>query len=243
MITEIKKDSDSKQKDNTRNFTKLSYANDFGRFQKVGEIRDLIPRFKDYYYKVKLENEAKYSAMKIIVEFQEIVKPLIFCPYPNQFMSWRKKWDKDIMGQLGYIIEEKKKSNKIKTAIKMNNDIGISIIPSDDDLEGGVKTLAGSLINDASTMLEEDIDNSDLMTSDELIKRRSYIVNVMAHVTKLVHGKEALKLKSNANQRENAGFLINLLNQASSGKITPKTIEALKSSITTNTQIEEDVKS
>lgn len=209
----------------------LFYAKKFGRFQKIGELRDMIPQFKEYYYAKKLENKGDYSAMKIVLEFQQVVAPMIFCPYPNQFRAWRKKWDMDILEKLGYEEQIAAENKKIKVAIQLRNEEGVIQVPDEASLEGGMKTLAGALINDAAKMLADDQQMPEIFTPDELIKRRNYSLNVMAHVTRLVHGKEALRIKSNANQRENAGFLMNILNQATSGKLSPETLTLLKGSI------------
>ena len=212
-------------------FDNLFYAKVFGRFQKIGEMRDLIPQFRDYYLKVKLENKGQYSAMKIVLEFQKLVEPLIFCPYPAQFRLWRKKWDIEVLEQLGFEEQVAAKNKSIIVAVNLRNEEGGIQVPDEVDLEGGAKTLAGSLINDAASMLARDQAMEDIFTPDELIKRRNYVMNVMKYVTQMVHGKEALRLKASAGARENAGFLLNLLNQATSGKITEETIQILKGSV------------
>ncbi len=222
-------ENDEEERKHIVKLSTLFYAQDYGRFQRVGEYRDLIPKFKDFYYKRKMETTAKYSSMKIVSEFQETIKPLIFCPYPNQYRMWRKKWDVEIMANFSFRRETAKTEKALrienKKNLKENNNVDM------DGLEGGVNTLADSLLSDATGMLSGDQDMENLLSSDELIKRRNYILNVMRHVTRLVQGKEALKLKSNANQRENAGFLMNILNQATSGKLTTEALNVLKGSV------------
>jgi len=209
-------------------FNTLMYASKLGHFQKIGEIRDLIPQFKKFYYEIKKKTKQKYSSIKIITEFQDVIDPETFCPFPNQYQMWRRKWDLDISDQL---YNEKHGGAPDKRVVKFVEEEA----PSESDLELGTKTLAGELINDAARILKKDQELEEIFTPDELMKRRTYILNVMTHVTKLVQGKEGLKLKASANQRENAGFLMDLLRQASSGTISPETIAILKGSIVTPT--------
>ena len=80
-------------------------------------------------------------------------------------------------------------------------------------------------------LFRSDQDNEDSYDEEILVKRRSYILNVFNYVTKAVHGKEALKLKSNADKRETFGFLTALINRSTAGKITPDEMQLLKQSI------------
>jgi len=85
-------------------------------------------------------------------------------------------------------------------------------------------------LNDAMQMLKEDQELEEIYTNDELIKRRSYIINVFSHATRLVHGKASLMLKASEESRNTAGFLMSLLSRATAGKITDEEMALLKSS-------------
>ena len=91
------------------------------------------------------------------------------------------------------------------------------------------------LINDAVKQLQDDANLEEIYSSDELIKRKSYALNVFAHVTRNVQGKEALKIKKSAETRETAGFLLNLLNAAKAGKMTENDMTVLKNAVVVET--------
>jgi len=97
-----------------------------------------------------------------------------------------------------------------------------------DTLEQGANTLAGELINDALQTMRDTQELEDVYSTEEIIKRKNYVLNVMAHTTRLVHGKAALMLKASEEKRNNASFLMDLLAKASSGKMTPEEMEMLK---------------
>lgn len=220
-------------KHTTKSLGDLFYWGKLGRFQKIGEIADLIPKFKDFYYEKKFEN-TKNSAMKIIRDFQADVDPLMFVPYPAQYRSWRVKWDKDILEQMGMRTAELALKKEVNAVVKMRDENNKLLIPDHENIEGGMNTLAGALINDAMGMLNEDKESEEIYTSDELIKRRNYMLQVMAHTTRLVQGEKGLKIKANAEKRETAGFLMELLKSARSGKMSEEQMALLKDSMLPN---------
>ena len=87
------------------------------------------------------------------------------------------------------------------------------------------------LTNDAVRMLQDDQELEDIYDSDQLIKRKTYVLNVFAHVTRHVQGKEALKIKKQGENRETAGFLMHLLGMAKAGKLDPNDMTVLKSAV------------
>lgn len=202
-------------------------------YQKVAEITDLIPAFKEYYYQEKIKNP-QAALYPMLREFNETVlypEGRKFHPYPTQVRFWRKKWDIDIMNQRSesdkeLVIYEPK---RIKQVIKTRGEDGELIYggPSEGDLEGGARSLAGELINDAAQMLRDDQELEDMYTTADLVKRKQYVVNVLAHVTKLVHGKAALMLKASEEKRNNTNFLMNLLAKASAGTLSDDEMDAL----------------
>lgn len=99
------------------------------------------------------------------------------------------------------------------------------VAPQENDLEQGLRTLAGELTNDAISVLHQD---QKLGLYD--VKRRLYCATVLAHVTKSVHGSASLRLKASAEKRENAGFLMNLLSKAAAGTLTDEEMKVLKAS-------------
>jgi hypothetical protein len=213
------------------------FGDTFTGFNKIGEIKDLIPAFKDFYYQAKVK-DPNATLKSITREFNtEVCAPVQkkFHPYINQLRAWRKKWDLDLMQQMAgkeVILAEDFEKRNIHQVIKTRNDERALVVgmPTDVELEGGLRTLGGEIMNDAIQMLRDDQELEEIYTSDELMKRRNYIVNVFGHVTKLVHGKAALMLKMSEEKRNNASFLMTLLAKASAGKITDDEIEILEAS-------------
>jgi hypothetical protein len=207
------------------------YGEKFERFNKIGEIVDLLPTFKEWYYEARVK-EPNCTISSIVQSFNEqCAEPLgrTFFPYNSALRTWHRKWDLDLMQKKmdkDIIITPEK---KIAQVIKTRNE-GELILDGADDatLESGVRTLGGELLNDAFQMLRDDQELEDVIDSDILVKRRNYILNVFGHVTKLVHGKAALMLKASEEKRNNASFLMTLLAQATAGKMSDEQLDMLK---------------
>jgi hypothetical protein len=210
---------------NTKRFS--FYENFDGRYHKVNELRDLIPQFKAFYYAEKRKEPGK-SAIKIINAYNAQITPLTFFPWEKQYKLWRKKWDAELMAIQGYQEEQK----EIRQLIKVRDDQNVSIVPSDDSLEAGAKTLGGELLNDALSILKKDQEEEDLYEDEIIVKRRNYVLNVYNYVTRSAHNKEALRLKSNSEKRETMGFLMDLMSMATAGKLTDEDMALLKQSST-----------
>lgn len=207
-------------------------AENFKRWNKVGEIVGLLPLWKEFYYerRVKEENISITALLKEFNQKHAYPESLTFHPYPTQVKIWRTKWDRDIL--------EKKMEMKVALVPSTQKEIrqiiktkeGDNFVAPDDvSLEQGVRTLGGELINDALQMLRDDQNLGELYSDEVLLKRRNFIVNVFAHTTRLVHGKATLMLKASAEKREGAGFMMGLLAKAASGKMTDEEMNMLKS--------------
>lgn len=212
---------------NAQGKRRLSFYEGFdGHYHKVGEIRDLIPQFKAFYYADKRKDPSK-SAIKIINDFNRQIAPLTFFPWEKQYRLWRKKWDAELLTEKGYKIQQR----EIRQLVKLQDEQNATIVPDEHTLELGAHTLAGELLNDAMGILKRDQDSEDAYEEEILIKRRNYVLNVFNYVMRAVHGKEALKIKSNAEKRETFGFLTALINRSTAGKITDEEMELLKQSV------------
>lgn len=210
----------------TRYTSKFSFYENFdGHYHKVHEIRDLIPQFKAFYYAEK-RKDLSMSAIKIINAYNAQITPLTFFPWEKQYKSWRKKWDAELLAIQGYHEEQK----EVRELVKVRDERSALIVPEDETLEAGARTLAGELLNDAMGILKQDQEQEDLYEDDIIVKRRNYVLNVYNHVTRSAHSKEALRLKSNAEKRETMGFLMDLMSHATAGKITDDQMEILKAS-------------
>lgn len=209
---------------------KQIYGEKFTGFQKVAEFRDLIPAFKELYYEMRIK-DPKVTLTAICHRYNEIVfekHGRYFYPSMSHMRQMRKVWDADMLAKRG--LSEYEEDKKVKGIVKMRKENGDFSVPGDGDLEDGVRTLGGELLNDAMQMLRDDREDEDIISGDALIKRRNYIVNVFSHATKLVHGKAALMLKASEEKRNTAGFLMTLLARATSGKMTEEEMALLESS-------------
>lgn len=217
------------------------YGDTFTGYQKVGELTELIPLFKDYYYERRIAHmEVKRGdLLRTIQAFNiEVAAPrgMKFHPYTTQLRSWVKKWDADILATKRGMTEEETAVVPLKTIrqiVKTRGEEDTLLAPDDNSLEAGVRTLGGELINDAMQMLQDEQSNPpDFLEGELAIKRRNYVVNVFSHATKLVHGKAALMLKASEEKRNTAGFLMNLLAKATAGKMSDTEVELLETAYT-----------
>jgi hypothetical protein len=215
---------DEKAQENTK--PKFSLYEGFdGRYQKVGEIRELIPQFKTFYL-AERRREPERSAMKIINDFNKTIAPFTFFPWEKQYRLWRKKWDAQILAEQGYREEQKAARQIVKL-----QDEQVAIVPDEYALEAGAHTLAGELLNDALGILKQDQESEESYEDEIIVKRRNYVLNVFNYVMRASHGKQVLNIKTNAEKRETADFMMTLLNRAAAGKLTDKEMEMLRASI------------
>lgn len=207
------------------------YGDKFTRYMRVGEIVDLLPAFKEFYYSAKIKNP-NASIIPILQGFNtEVAEPMgrFFHPNTSQVRIWRRKWDLDLMQQMTDKELSVVEGRNIHQVIKTRDDERRLVLGVDDnELEAGVRTLGGELLNDAMQMLRDDQELEEIYDDETLMKRRNYIVNVFSHATKLVHGKAALMLKASAEKRETAGFLMNLLAKATAGKLSDDEMQMLE---------------
>lgn len=211
---------------------KSMYGDRFTDFQNVRDIRRFIHQFKDYYYQKKYERPETRIVEAVRAFNEEVVYPLhmTFFPTKNQILIWETKWDTDIAsqrkaGDFELSIRQGSIGQLMKT--RDGDDNLLLGVTTDSDLERGVRTLAGELVNDAAQMLRDDQRIGDIYEDEVLIKRRAYILNVFGHVTKQVQGKAALTLKANEEKRNDASFLMTLLSKATAGTLSPEEMEML----------------
>lgn len=209
------------------------YGETFIGYQKIEEYRDLIPAFKDLYYSERMKDRT-VKVTHLLKQFNKDLEESgrKFHPYTNVITGWRKKWEKDILekeGQMMEITPKKKMQQVLKTRAGGENGIVEYVAPAYESLEQGLQTFGGELMNDAMGMLKDDQELEDIYESDELIKRKMYVVNVFGHITKMVHGKASLLLKASQEKRENASFLMDIMKKATAGKMGVEEINALRS--------------
>lgn len=222
------------------------YGPEFPGFHKLADIKDLIPAFKEYYYQEKIKND-KTTLTFILNSFNtETCKPLARTFYPslNQVRLWRKKWDLDLMqqkqGKELILMDDVEKKN-IKQVLKTRGDDRELILggTTDGELEMGMRTLGGELMNDAMQMLRDDQELEEVYEPEILVKRRSYVLNVFSHVSKLVISKAALMLKASEEKRNNAGFMMSLIAKAQSGKMSDEEMALLRTAYVPKKDVEQ----
>lgn len=214
------------------------YGEKFVKFDTLGTIRDLIPQFKNFYYEKRIR-APQLSGKAIIQEFNNTVaypSNRTFFPGMPHLRKWRAMWDADIeqqrrdAGENSIVV----KPMSVHQVLKTRGEKGELVLGNAGyaDLEAGVTTLGGELLNDAMQMLRDDQEIGELYDDEVLIKRRNYMVNVFGHVTKLVHGKASLLLKASQEKRENASFLMTLLAKATAGKLSDTEMQSLRTTYT-----------
>lgn len=197
-----------------------------GRYHKVGEIRELIPQFRAFYLAERRQEPGR-SAIKIINDFNKSIAPFTFFPWEKQYRLWRKKWDAELLAEQGY----KEEQRKLRQIIKVRDEQNALIVPDERTLETGAHTLAGELLNDAMDILKRDQEDESAYDDDVIVKRRNYVLNVFNYVMRAAHSKESLNLKSNADKRETANFMMSLLNRATAGKVSAEDMALLRASV------------
>lgn len=213
---------------------KSFYGDEFDGYMRVAELTPYLPAFKELWYQTKIK-DPNVGVTAIIRAFNVTIAPEKFHPYPGQLRVWTTKWKRDLAQQAASREEglEIMPSKDVRQVIATRSRApGLYATPDDNSLEAGVRTLGGELLNDALQMLKDDQDLEEMIDGEELVKRRAYIVNVFAQVTKMTHGKATLMLKASEEKRNNASFLMDLLKRAASGEIKPEELALLKSTPT-----------
>lgn len=221
------------------------FGNFFQGFMKTEECKPFIEGFKEFYYKKRLESDDR-KPMELVKEYNELfLYPdfKAFHPYPANVAAWSKRWDYDIYEKVkNKVITVDSKNHYVAQLLVTRDNYNelIATPPADNALEAATRTLAGELVNDALNMLRQDQNMEEAYDDEVIVKRRNYILNVLARVTTTVQGKQALILKASEEKRNTAGFLMDLLAKASAGTITPEEMDLLKSSYNNPTQNVQD---
>lgn len=202
----------------------------------VPQIVDLVGDFKEYFYRERPQYLKKPMIWFVRQFDEEVARPMgrSFRPDTKVVNGWMKKWDKDLAKKLNLPVLSRNSNVEIEQIIKTRNE-DMMLVPSDNELEGGLRTLGGELVNDALHMLKQDQELEEVHSPEALIKRRTYIVNVLNHATRLSQGKQALKLKEIEEKRNTTGFLMGLLSKASSGTMSDEELALLKTAYTPKT--------
>lgn len=87
-----------------------------------------------------------------------------------------------------------------------------------DRIAGKVETLADKLLDNANQLLDNPFAG---------LKEKEFTIKVLDKTVKMVQGNEALRLKRGQQRRENANFLVELLQKARSGQLKKEEIDSI----------------
>lgn len=196
-------------------------------YARLDTMRDLVPRFRDFYYEQKMENP-DIREKDVMDKFDAAIAPRIFNPWPVTLKKWRRKWDKDIDTQMR---ERKLRIKEETRMVKLRDDAGNLIVPEYSTLEGAAQSLGAELLNDAMNMIKADQIDEDIYDDDIIIKRRNYALNVFNFISRSVHKKSELKLKEKTDERETAAWLMDIVRVASAGGIAEDDMQMMKDAV------------
>lgn len=197
-------------------------------YKNLEALRPYIAQFKEYYYKQML-TEVAQNPNKILSTFNQEYPEVGFFPNPAQYRKWQSLWNVDL--------DAKRCSMNLtplyqESVVIVRDDMGKLIAPPPvENIEEGTRSLAGELLNDAMGMLKDDQQRgAELYTDDILIKRKKYVLNVYNFISRNAMAAETLRLKQQANVRENTNFLMDLLRRSAAGKISEEEMALLRNS-------------
>ena len=218
-------EEEARKKAKMQRWGRAFYGDNFERYTLIAEMEPHLPAFRDFYL-AEMTRDPKAPIYDLIRQFNESIKPAVFYPRPSQYQLWRKRWDTELLNRRGVMVD----ARKVTQVMKTKSADGL-LAPDEGELEMGIRHLGGELVNDALDILHRDQETPELYDEETVVKRRAYVLNVFGHVTKMVHGKEALKLKKSAEARETAGFLMEIMRQATAGKLSGDAMTMLRGSV------------
>lgn len=148
--------------------------------------------------------------------------------YPNYqtFKGMTKKWDVEILGEPDPKIAAVAELHKRDKAMIAE----VVVARSNEDLERATRGLAGLLLDDAvSIVRSESHDPENPIGGDLFVKRRMYALNVVNYVSRHVKGRDEIAIKRQSEKRETVGFMMNIMQKAMAGKISPEQVDAMRS--------------
>ena len=189
-----------------------------GKYEKYDQYKELIPSFREWYFKQRMEGVTDYT--DIIIGFQNDVKPKLFLPYPQTYKKWINSWEEVVCKTL--------ELNTSDDIIETANAERVALT-SDEELRVGSKKLAKLLLADANETMKAVREEDDTLSSTA-IRGKKHAVSVLNSMSKMTQGNRALELKEKADDRDSVGFFMDLIRQSKSGRMSPETLELLKQS-------------
>lgn len=202
------------------------------QFTAIAELRANEPKFAEFYFENRVDptTQKSRSIFKLIEMYNEEVKPDVpFWPKVEPARVLNRKLKKQFEERLTALEKEGKQVIRPLPPFGGRNQRSkLKVEVVDRTLEERTETLADRLIDSATQEL-------DLAGDDDPnvgLKRKAHALGVFAYVSRHVHKKKDIAIKQSAAKVGEASFMMNLLGQASSGKLTAEQLAQLESAIT-----------
>jgi len=198
-------------------------------------LEEIIEGFRLFYMEER--KAGRTDLMQIFREYRkntQMYKKIWFNPYPNQVKGWIKNWEQSLP------VHIRKVAIKGRDTVKKNQ-VNVKAIEYA-DLEDGSKNLQSLLIDDAEQLMKESNTDYELIdvaggywSKEEYektrIKKKALALSIAKEVLSGVHKHQTIQIKRNKEGRETAGFLMDLMKQATSGELSEKDLELLDNSV------------
>lgn len=204
-----------------------------GKKSKVEEVREHLPLFRDYYIKHRVKEGKKTSLITLVDNFNEENPDIYFFPNISVIQKHRKLWDGEIAKRITpdrqeqLMILQSLESKKRSTIVPMTRD---QIIPTSDNLVAGAAQLGKVLVDDAFQTMQDSQSNG-YEDEEILIKKKQYALNVFSYVMRAAQGSQMVDIKRNAEKRETAGFMLDLMSRATAGNLSSEDMQLLTGSV------------
>lgn len=221
----------------------LGYPQDRQPVQYTGlvETQANRARFSEFYFEHRVDPTTRKSRniFTLICKYNDEVKPDVpFWPKPESAKQLNRRLKKEFESRQDALEAEG------KTVIRALPPFGKNAKyiskrkaePIDRSLEERAETLADRLIDSAEDELSIASDDDDPEIG---LKRKAHALGVFAYISRHVHKKQDLAIKKSAAKVGEASFLMDLLGQATSGKLTGEQLMQLEAALQDDSSTEQ----
>lgn len=196
-----------------------------GVWSKVGDLMPHLAAFKAYYMAKRYSHGGKQSSFRALVDGYNatLPTPAIF-PRNNWLMARAEEWDDQAMDAIG------RKPTEAPTALTPQEQHSVELSAAIDrpkppvrSQESRLGTLGDALLDDALVSIQITSDDPEIA-----LKQKTYALNVYNYVTRNKLKQREIDIKEGAGKLANAGFMLDLLNAAATGKLTAENLALLK---------------
>jgi hypothetical protein len=204
----------------------------------VGEQQHIVEKFHQYY--LEQRNAGRTDYKQIFREFRKDldIEGIWFNPYPNMLEGYYRKWEAELPMTLRKITFKKR-----KLPVKGVDDKPTVLKEiAYHQLEDGAKNLQSMLVDDATKLIEESneefeaIDaNGGMWRRDDWekirLQKKKVALSIASEVLKGAHRHELIKIKKNAEGRETASFMMDLVRRSTAGEVSDEEMGILQTAI------------